>query len=320
MANNKRLCAFLKHFLKSPNLKKEPRATSARHSSPRLLFEKDCNIPAKPIGLRNSSSFARQTISSKQQVNGVDIHYEKVGDGKHPVLLLPGALGCSRTDFEHQLNGLSDTKYTIIAMDPRGFGKSRPPDRDWPLNFLQRDAEDAAGLMKALSFPRYSVVGWSDGANASMILAGANQGNVISLVIWGGNSYVSEQDMQLYKAIENLDNWSPRMKQQFVDLYGETYFQQIWLGWCEVQKQIFIKRNGDICVGSLPNIKCSTLLVNGVKDALVPQEQPLFLQKHIVNCRMEVWPEGKHNLHIRYSKEFNALVEDFLDKEFAQQQ
>ena len=42
---------------------------------------------------------------------------------------------------------------------------------------------------------------------------------------------------------------------------------------------------GDICIGSLPNIKCPTLIVNGHKDPLVPQEHPQFLQKHIVGCR-----------------------------------
>ncbi|GFR68059.1 valacyclovir hydrolase [Elysia marginata] len=250
----------------------------------RLYCEQTWQISG--LSIRNiSTSFVRQSVSSKEHVNGVDIHYEKTGEGQHPILLLPGALGCGRTDFEHQIKGLSTNKYTIIAMDPRGCGESRPPDRDWPVNFLQRDAEDAAALMKALSYPRYSVLGWSDGANSSMILAAANPGNIISLVIWGGNSYVSEHDMQLYKAIENLDNWSPRMKQPFVDVYGEDYFKKMWAGWQEVQQEIFNKRNGDICIGSLPNIKCSTLLVNGVKDALVPQDQPLFLQKHIVNCR-----------------------------------
>ena len=35
----------------------------------------------------------RQILSRKAHVNGVDIHYEKTGFGKHVVLLLPGALG-----------------------------------------------------------------------------------------------------------------------------------------------------------------------------------------------------------------------------------
>lgn len=29
----------------------------------------------------------------RQRVNGVDLHFERAGEGKHGVLLLPGALG-----------------------------------------------------------------------------------------------------------------------------------------------------------------------------------------------------------------------------------
>ena len=46
-----------------------------------------------------------------------------------------------------QFEGLSKEKYTLVTLDPRGYGKSRPPERDFPLDFYRRDAEDAAGLM-----------------------------------------------------------------------------------------------------------------------------------------------------------------------------
>ena len=60
-------------------------------------------------------------------------------------------------------------------------------------------------------------------------------------------------------AIENLDNWSPRMKQPFIDMYGEDYFHNMWAGWIQVMQEIFNKRNGKIfspyfgsvCIGTL---------------------------------------------------------------------
>lgn len=36
----------------------------------------------------------------------------------------------------------------MVAWDPRGYGHSRPPDRDFPMDFLERDAKDAVDLMK----------------------------------------------------------------------------------------------------------------------------------------------------------------------------
>lgn len=36
----------------------------------------------------------------------------------------------------------------MVAWDPRGYGRSRPPDRDFPVEFFERDAKDAVDLMK----------------------------------------------------------------------------------------------------------------------------------------------------------------------------
>ena len=56
--------------------------------------------------------------------------------------------GCSRTDFGPQLNHFNKQDFTLIAFDPRGYGQSIPPYRDWPLEFIQRDAEDAIELVQ----------------------------------------------------------------------------------------------------------------------------------------------------------------------------
>ena len=37
----------------------------------------------------------------------------------------------------------------MIAWDPRGYGKSIPPERTWE-NFFERDANDATMLMKVI--------------------------------------------------------------------------------------------------------------------------------------------------------------------------
>ena len=58
-----------------------------------------------------------------------------------------------------QLTGLSDS-HQVVSYDPRGYGKSRPPVRDFPLDFYQRDAADAAALMAALGHESYAVMGW----------------------------------------------------------------------------------------------------------------------------------------------------------------
>lgn len=97
------------------------------------------------IAARNLSNMK----SAKERVNGVDLHYEVAGNGSHVVLCMPGALGTTQSDFGPQLRGLSKD-FTVVAFDPRGYGKSIPPKRDFPPDFFHRDANDAAELMKKL--------------------------------------------------------------------------------------------------------------------------------------------------------------------------
>ena len=41
----------------------------------------------------------------------------------------------------------------MVAFDPRGYGKSIPPKRDFPKDFFERDANDAAELMLKIGKP-----------------------------------------------------------------------------------------------------------------------------------------------------------------------
>lgn len=61
-------------------------------------------------------------------------------------------IGCTETDFRPQLNQLGAKGIEVICWDPPGYGKSRPPNRDFSGNFLKNDSEKAAALMKVRFF------------------------------------------------------------------------------------------------------------------------------------------------------------------------
>ncbi|RXN36389.1 valacyclovir hydrolase [Labeo rohita] len=69
---------------------------------------------------------------------------------------------------------------------------------------------------------------------------------------------------------------------------------------------------GSICREVLPLISCPTLIIHGAKDPMVPSFHPEYLLQNIKGSRLHVMTEGKHNLHLRYSSEFNTLVQEFL--------
>lgn len=126
------------------------------------------------------------------------INFVHTGNGSNGLILLPGALGTIRTDFQPQIDALPKllANYTIIAWDPPGYGKSRPPERSFPAGFYHRDAYLADALMRKLGFDKYSAAGWSDGGSTGLILASHYPEAIKKLIIWGAGSYVCPTELE----------------------------------------------------------------------------------------------------------------------------
>lgn len=261
----------------------------------------------------STQTYCSSVTSGRQHVNGVDMYYEQTGRGKHAVLLLPGALGSTRTDFGPQLKSLNKERFTVIGWDPRGYGQSRPPERDFPLDFFERDAKDAVDLMTALGFSKFSMLGWSDGGITALIAAARNPSLINKMVVWGSNAFVSQQDVDICNAVRDVTKWSARMRQPMEEVYGAELFAKTWEAWVDGFAQLAKKPQGSICVELLPLINCPTLIIHGEKDPMIASFHPHFLLKHVKGSRLHLMPEGKHNLHLRFAAEFNKLVEDFLE-------
>ena len=73
------------------------------------------------------------------------------------------------------------------------------------------------------------------------------------------------------------------------------------------------RKGGDLCMEEVKKVRCPTLILHGLKDALRPQFHAEYLhEKMIEGSKLMTMAEGKHNLHLQCSEEFNKLVDDFL--------
>ena len=244
----------------------------------------------------------------------LNISYLTVGSGPHPVILLPGALGTAKSDFQPQLDKLNaDENYTLIAWDPPGYGESRPPKRTFPLDFFDRDAKAADELMtKVLGLKEYSIMGWSDGGITGMVMAALFPENVKKLILWGANSYISKHDVEMVEGVRDVGKWSQRMREPMEATYGVDYFPVLWSEWCDAYKAIYEKKEGDIVKSRLDKIQCPTLIIHGDKDVMVDPVHPDHMRDNIKGAKLHRFPDGKHNLHFKYQEEFNKMVQDFL--------
>ena len=69
--------------------------------------------------------------AGKATITGVQLYYEIRGDGSHPIICIPGAIGTAKMSFEQQLDyfGRQGSGFTVVSFDPRGYGASRPAER-----------------------------------------------------------------------------------------------------------------------------------------------------------------------------------------------
>jgi pimeloyl-ACP methyl ester carboxylesterase len=110
-------------------------------------------------------------------VNGVDLYYETHGEGE-PVLLIHG-LGSSTADWEPQVAALA-SRFTVIAFDVRGHGRSAKPRERYTIPLF---TADTAALIRALGLGPVHAVGISMGGMIAFQLAVSAPGLVRTLAI-----------------------------------------------------------------------------------------------------------------------------------------
>jgi valacyclovir hydrolase len=225
-------------------------------------------------------------------------------------LLIPGALGTGAGDFAAQIGWFAGRGFEVIAPDPRGYGRSRPPERDFPLNFYYRDAADMFALMSALGHERFAVMGWSDGANIATLMAAEKPQTVTELVVFGGQSFLTREEIEAFNAIRKISAWSPRAAQAMRAVYGEA-LDGLWDRYVDGQVALF-QAGGNLYRERLTEVRCPTFVLHGACDPLVPAFHAEAIHHGIAQSCLHIYPEGRHNIHIKYAGDFNSLVHSFL--------
>ena len=78
------------------------------------------------------------------------------------------------------------------------------------------------------------------------------------------------------------------------------------------------ERNGDVCRTELQNVNAPSLVIHGEKDFWITQEMANEivdgLKANNVPVQYKAFPEGKHNLHMKYASDFAQICTNFIDE------
>lgn len=236
---------------------------------------------------------------------GATIDYIDQGEGE-PVLLIHGMLGTGDRHFSQLIVWLSDN-YRVIAPTVRGYGQSFPKPRDFPLDFYHRDADDMLAFMDAIGLEKTHIMGFSDGGEITLIMAGKQPDRFYTATAWGAVGYYGP-DMRAVVQRMYPATW---LKEDEMAVHGLTDANAFALGWINAVKHM-IDSGGDVSLSLAPQIACPVLLMLGRQDTLNPES---YAQKIV-----DQTPQGKlmmfdcgHPVHDQQWDAFKAAVGPFLE-------
>ena len=249
-------------------------------------------------------------------IDHVHLSYLDLGpaDGR-PLLFIHGFTGTALGDLGDLIAEFA-AGYHVIAPDLRGFGASRPPNRDFPPDFYERDAADLSALLDQLALGPVTVLGFSDGAEASLLLAAARPDLVRGVIAWGVSGVISPEELASVERWLPVSDWGAereRWRQQIIERHGAEQLESMIEGWVGAARAISA-RGGNICYEQAARIECPVLLLNGDGEVGNTPRDARRLAKRIPDGRLTFVADSGHAIHRDQPAALLGHIYDFLAK------
>jgi pimeloyl-ACP methyl ester carboxylesterase len=239
------------------------------------------------------------------KINGTKIYYEEYGKGI-PLLMLHGGLG-DISDFEKVIPNLSK-KFRVIIPDAPGLGHSEYADS---LLSYQLLADYNSKFIDQLKLDSLYVIGWSDGANAALILAKSRPEKVKKLIISGANyklSGFSNEALEECKKVADTSYVKKELK-GWINHYQKLSSKN-WTRYISEVGQMWFKQEY-FPKSDLEEIKIPTLIIYGDRD-MYTLEHGIEIRNAISNSQFCVIPNCSHEVFREKPKLFIELAQIFL--------
>ncbi|CAG9537675.1 unnamed protein product [Cercopithifilaria johnstoni] len=245
-------------------------------------------------------------------INGHKIGYCKYGSGKYIMLFICGGLGCYAKDFpEKLLKSFNPDNYTIICIDPPGYGKSRPPDRQQEINRCMNDAPFCIKLMQQLNLTPFIVLGWSEGSRTAIHVAGQGKQLVKGAILLATGTRIDQRGARVFRGMRNVDQWLPDALEVYLKHYPKEFVEKQWADLCDVVQEVYDLLGGRFpCDHVLSDLKIPVMIMTGGMDRFCAD--PKYFETVVANCRIEKHSLGGHDFHLKYPRWFADKIHEFI--------
>lgn len=209
------------------------------------------------------------------RVNDANIYYETYGSGGTPLVLLHGGLYGYIDEFGDLIGQLSKHR-RVIAIATRGHGKSDIGAKPFSYALF---ANDAFTVIRHETAEKVDVLGFSDGAVTSYMLASAHPELIRRLVAIGGPRKVTDWPLNAQRELKNskpsdVERDSPQFVADRKKLMPQPE------RWLEFNEKLIALWSGPVYVTDeqIQSIKVPTLIIMGDHDQYnqIPKMVELF--------------------------------------------
>ncbi|HEX7734079.1 MAG TPA: alpha/beta hydrolase [Ktedonobacteraceae bacterium] len=225
------------------------------------------------------------------------------------LLLIHGFAGTPTSDFAEQLPAFR-REYSVLAPHLHGYGRSTPRQNYTP-QYYREDVADLIELLDALEFERVRVVGFSDGAIVSLLLAALHPTRVQAVAVLGAQPTINAQNVAGIRRWLLENPLSEEWQRQLAELHGVPYWRTLPTMYVAAQEALVTHGGVLISDTELAAITCPALIMHGTRDRIVPVDYAHILHQKISHSRLHLFEAG-HPAHLRYPAEYTELVLAFL--------
>lgn len=246
---------------------------------------------------------------------GINLYYEKYGNGEHNLIILPG-WGDTRETFGRLIRTLEDY-YTIYILDYPGFGKTNFPNYDMTIY-------DYANLIRewlqSLNIEKPTLLGHSFGGRIIITLTGYYQLEYEKIILIDAAGVKHKKTIKqkikarTYKLLKKLTCILPKKTRKKVISKLFNYFSS------DDYRQLpnNMKKTFQNIVSLdlsfyLKNIKSSTIILWGENDKATPLIDGEIMNKNIKNSKLYVFKDAGHFVYLDKFQEVLETIVKFIE-------
>ncbi len=235
---------------------------------------------------------------------GATLHYEEWNAQAEgvPVVVIHGMLGTATVNLEETNQFLANEGFHVIAPTLRGYGKSLPKPRDFPIGFYRRDTDDVLAFLDALNITQCHIAGYSDGGEIALMGAGLQPKRFVSASSWGAVGFFGEAMRPVAQRLVNGE-WIKPFEIEMHDIKNVMQFATQW-----VRAIVnYIDKGGDVSLHLAPMIECPLLLMLGERDTLNPAEYAERFLAQVKHGKLTLFDAG-HPIHTDQPEAFRKTL------------